>query len=354
MRISLKRRSVPPIWQRLLLPISAILLAVLLSSILIIWAGADVLKAWYLVFSGSLGSRYVFFETLVKMSPLVFTGLAVAVAFRAKFWNIGAEGQLYAGAFAAAALGVVPLDLPKVVHIPILLIGGFVLGGLLGAFPGYLKARFKADDVVTTLLMNYIIIYLLGALLDGPWRDPATMWPHSPHIAESAIYPIFFARSRVHLGVLLMLVAAAIIYVMMEKTTLGYRIKAVGENPRASEFGGIPANRVIVTAAFLSGGLAGLAGVGEVCAIQRYLIIGISPGYGFFGIVIAMLGRLHPIGVVLAAFYFAMIISGAESMSRITKVPVYLAEVIQGITLLTMLLAMVFDRYRLKIEFKKR
>lgn len=177
-----------------------------------------------------------------------------------------------------------------------------------------------------------------------------TMWPHSPHIAESAIYPIFFPRSRVHLGILLMLIAAVIVYIMMEKTTLGFRIKAVGENPWAATFGGIPANRVIVLAAFLSGGLAGLAGVGEVCAIQRYLIIGISPGYGFYGIVIAMLGKLHPFGVILASFYFAMIITGAESMSRMTGVPVYLAEVIQGITLLTMLFAMVFDRYKLKIE----
>ena len=218
------------------------------------------------------------------------------------------------------------------------------------AAPGLLmKVRFKVDDVVTTLLLNYIAVLLLGALLEGFWRDPISGWPHSPLISESARFPILMARSRLHLGILLVVIIAAMVYVLMERSVLGYRIKAVGENIKAAHFGGIQTTRIFVIAAFLSGGLAGLAGVGEVCAIQYYLIGGLSPGYGYFGIAVAMLGGLQPIGVLLAAFYFAIIVTGAQAMSRVTGVPVQLAEVIQGITLLSMLTVMLFDKYKIKI-----
>jgi len=350
MKIHLQRRPPLPWWGIALLPVVAVLLSILFSSILIAISGADIFNAWYLIFTHSLGSRFAFFETLVKMAPLVFTGLAVSVAFKASFWNIGAEGQLYVGALVAAVLGILPVKLPSFLHILLIISGGFLAGGLTAAIPGYLKARLNVSDVVTTLLMNYIIILMIEALLNGPWRDALSGWPHSPTILESARFPIFVARSRFHLGILLMLIAVGFVYVLFKKTALGYRIKVFGENPQAAFFGGIPTGRILIVAAFLSGGLAGLAGVGEVCAVQYYLISNLSTGYGYFGIVIAVLGRLNPVGVLLAAFYFAAIITGGQGMSRITGVPVYIAEVIQGITLLCMLAVMLLNEYRLKIE----
>jgi len=350
MKIALKRRSPLPWWGRILLPIGAVLISVIFSSLLIIWAKGKVAEAWYYIFMGSLGSRFAFLETMVKMTPLIFTGLAVSIAFKAKFWNIGAEGQLYAGAFAAAALGIVPLNIPSYLHILLILIGGFVAGGALAFFPGYLKVKYKVDEIVCTILLNYILIYLLGALLDGPWRDLKSGWPHSPIIHESAKLPILVSRSRFHLGVVLAFMAVAIVYVLMEKTIFGYRIKAIGSNSSAAYFGGIPVYRTILSVSFISGGLAGLAGVCEVCAIQYYLVNDLSPGYGFCGIAVAMLANKNPIGVIFSAFYFAVIITGSQAMSRMTGIPIYLDEILQGIALLAMVLMLLFNRYKVQIK----
>jgi general nucleoside transport system permease protein len=349
-RLKTQRRPPLPWWGTLLFPIGAVLLSFLLSSILILWAQANPIQAWYQIFAGSLGRLFSFLQTMVKMAPLVFTGLAVAVAFRARFWNIGAEGQLYAGALAAAAIGVLPFGGNQVLHLTVILMGGFLAGGLWGSIPGYLKAKFGVDDVVTTLLSNYIIIYLLQALLEGVWRDPVSNWPHSPPIQESAHFPILVARSRFHLGIILAGIVVIIVYLFLEKTILGYQINAVGMNPKAAKFGGISTTSVTIKAALISGGIAGLAGVGEVCGIHHYLISDLSPGYGYYGIAVAMLGELNALGVLLSAFYFAIIINGSKIMSMVTGVPVYLGDVLLGITLLTMLVALWFQRYQIKIE----
>lgn len=350
MRITLEQRT-PLNWKiRMLLPLGAILLAMGISSLLIVWGGGNIIEVWWLIFYGALGSRLAFFATLAKMAPLVFTGLAVVVAFKAGFINIGGEGQLLAGAFAAAAVGIIPLELSGWVHIPLILLAGFAAGGLWALLPAVLKVRLRVDDVVSTLLLNFVIFYLLGAMLDGPWRDPFTGWPRSPEINPSACFPTIISRSQFHLGILLALAAAAVIYILMTRTVLGFRIKMTGENARTAFFTGIPTGRIFLTAAFLSGGLAGLAGVGEVCAIQHYLVSDISPGFGYFGIVVAVLGGLHPIGVVLGALYFSVVLTGAESMSRVTGIPIYLANFIQGVTLITMVSVILLDRYRVVIE----
>jgi len=351
MKISLQKRNPLPWWGKILLPLGAIVVSILFSSLIIVLTGANPAKAWYYIFWGSIGTQFALLETIVKMAPLVFTGLACALAFRAQFWNIGAEGQLYAGCFGAALLGALPLDLPAFLYIPLVLAGGFVAGGIWGVIPGILKVKYNANDIVTTLLSNYIIIYLLEALLEGAWRDPQSGWPHSPLINDSARFPILIPRSRLHLGIVLALLAAVVVYLLMQKTILGYQIKVVGENPRAAFFGGIPTGKIVVITALLSGGLAGLAGVGEVCAIQYYLVGGMAASYGYFGIAVAMLGGLNPFGVILGAFYFAIIMTGAQVMSRMTGVPVYLADIIQGVTLLALLFMMPFDHYRIKIRF---
>jgi len=336
----------------MLIPVAAIVATLLLSAIPILIAGGDLLESYYALFFGALGTRFNILETLIKMSPLLLTGLAVAFAFRAKFWNIGAEGQLMAGALAATTLGLSLKGMPAFLVLPAILLSGFLAGGIWAAVPALLKTKMKVDDVVSTLLLNYVMIHIMGALLFGPLQQPGSSWPRSSEIVAAAKYPILVPRSRFHLGVLIALAAVFLIWFINKKTAFGYRAKAVGTNVRVAHFGGINTTSVIVWTGLVSGGLAGLAGVGELCALQYRLIMDISPGYGYSGIVIAMLGNLHPVGVLFSSLFFSVIIVGAQTMSRMTGVPSYIAEVIQGMALMVMLVFLLFTEYRLKVVRK--
>jgi simple sugar transport system permease protein len=347
-----KRRPLPG-WAKIVIPIAAILATLILSAIPILIAGGHLWKSYYYLFYGALGTRFNLLETFVKASPLLMTGLAVAFAFRAKFWNIGAEGQLLAGALVATALGVSLGGVPEPLVLPFIIVAGFLAGGLWASIPALLKTKLKVDDVVSTLLLNYVMVHIMGALLFGPLQQPGSSWPRSSAIIDAAHYPILVARSRFHLGIPLALLAVLIIWFINKKTTFGYQSRAVGVNARAATYGGISTTRVILWTALISGGLAGLAGVGELCAIQRRLIMDISPGYGYSGIVIAMLGNLHPIGVLFSSLFFSVIIVGAQTMSRMTGVPTYIAEVIQGMALMVMLIFLLFTEYQIRRVRKK-
>ena len=346
-----KRKPLPG-WAKILIPIAAIIVTLILSAIPILLAGGHLWKSYYYLFYGALGTRFNFLETFVKASPLLMTGLAVAFAFRAKFWNIGAEGQLLAGALTATALGVSLGGVPKPLVLPIVIVAGFLAGGIWASIPALLKTKLKVDDVVSTLLLNYVMIHIMGALLFGPLQQPGSSWPRSAAIVEAACYPILVARSRFHMGIPLALFAVFVVWFINKKTIFGYQSKAVGVSIRAANFGGINTTSVILWTALISGGLAGLAGVGELCAIQYRLIMDISPGYGYSGIVIAMLGNLHPIGVLLSSLFFSVVIVGAQTMSRMTGVPTYIAEVIQGMSLMVMLIFLLFTEYRIRMVRK--
>ncbi len=346
------KREPLPGWARIVIPIAAIVVTLILSAIPILIAKGHLWKSYFYLFYGALGTRFNLLETFVKSSPLILTGLAVAFAFRAKFWNIGAEGQLLAGALTATALGVSLGGIPAPVALPAMMICGFLAGGIWASIPAILKTKLKVDDVVSTLLLNYVMINIMGALLFGPLQQPGSSWPRSSEIVEAAKYPILLARSRFHLGIPLAFFAVLIIWFINTKTIFGYRAKAVGVNIRAAHFGGINTTSVILWTAAISGGLAGLAGVGELCALQYRLIMDISPGYGYSGIVIAMLGNLHPVGVLLSSLFFSVIIVGAQTMSRMTGVPTYIAEVIQGMALMVMLIFLLFTEYRLRVVRK--
>ncbi|NIS61687.1 MAG: ABC transporter permease [Proteobacteria bacterium] len=351
-RLRIVKREPLPGWARIMIPIAAIIVTLVLSAIPILVAGGHLWKSYFYLFYGALGTRFNLLETFVKSSPLILTGLAVAFAFRAKFWNIGAEGQLLAGALTATALGVSLGGTPAPVALPAVMICGFLAGGIWASIPAILKTKLKVDDVVSTLLLNYVMIHIMGALLFGPLQQPGSSWPRSSEIVEAAQYPILFARSRFHFGIPLAFFAVLVIWLINEKTIFGYRSKAVGVNIRAAHFGGINTTSVILWTAGISGGLAGLAGVGELCALQYRLIMDISPGYGYSGIVIAMLGNLHPIGVLLSSLFFSVIIVGAQTMSRMTGVPTYIAEVIQGMALMVMLIFLLFTEYRVRMVRK--
>lgn len=349
MRVRLEKRDPMPFRARLALPFVAVAVSFALSAILILLARVNPFTAFYWIFQGALGSRTGLVETAVKATPLLLTGLAAAVAFKARFYNLGGEGQLYVGALCAAVLGLCP-GLPRPLAAPLIAAAGCLAAAAWALCAGLLKTRLRVDEVVVTLLSNYIVICVVSALLDGPLKDPRTMWPNSPPVLDSARYPLLLAGTRLHAGALVAFAAAAAVWWMMKRSVLGFEIAAVGANPRAAAYAGIPVARTVALVSLLSGGLAGLAGVGEVLGLHYDLVEKISPGYGYAGIVIAMLGGLDAVGVVCAAVLFGVLITGSELMSRYTGVPVSLADVIQGITLLATCAVFFFTRYRLRVS----
>ncbi|RUU15418.1 ABC transporter permease [Mesorhizobium sp. M6A.T.Ca.TU.002.02.2.1] len=342
----LEARTNTPAWFNLALPLLAIGAALVLCSGLIALAGAGVIEAYGVMFSASLGDSYAITETLVRATPMIFTGLAVAVAFRAKFWNIGAEGQLLAGAVASCAVGAIPM--PGPLAILLMAVAGAAAGAAVALVPATLRVKFRVDDVVSSLLLNSVIFYALMALIEGPWKDSFSGYPISPPIEDSANFPVLLEGTRLHLGVVAAFLAAPVIWFLIARTTLGFRIRIIGENPEAARYGGIHVERVLISTALLSGALAGLAGVGEVGGVHFQVMSDISPGYGYSGIVVAMLARLNPLGVVPAALFLAAVMTGAEAMSRATGVPAFLSDVIQGTALLAMLVALLFTAYRIR------
>ena len=347
----LEQRTETPLAVTIAAPVGAIVFTLLLCAALILWAGAPVGRAYFILFEGAFGSRFAIGETLTRATPLMLTGLAAAVAFRAHFYNIGAEGQLYVGALAAVAIAGGAIAAPPAVLFPLMIAGGMAAGALLLLIPALAKVRLGVDEVVTTLLLNFVALLFVSMMLDGPMKDPTAMgWPQSVPIPGELEFGKLLERSRVHVGLIFALILAVILWVVNARTTFGYEMRAVGANAKAARFAGIQVDRVMLKTALLSGALAGLAGVGEVAGRAGYLTLDMSPGYGYSGIVIAMLASLNPLGVVLAAVFVAGVIVGADSMSRVIGVPSYLADVIVAISLLSMLVATVLARYKVRIS----
>ena len=323
--------------------------AVIFSSILVMLAGANPFNVFGLVMKGAAGTQFALLETLTRATPLIFTGLAVAVAFRARLWNIGAEAQLYIGAVMTVVLGTGAITIPSFGLIPIIMVAAMLAGALVLLGPAILKTRFGVDEVVTTLLLNFIVILFVSLLLEGPLKDPMGLgWPQSKRIIAEAKLPRIITGKRLHYGFVLAIVSAGIVWFIMKKTVLGYEMRAVGHNAEAARFAGIPVNRVIAKTALISGGLAALAGFSEVAGLKGNLTLDLSPGYGYTGIVVAMLAMLNPLGVVLAAIFVAGIFVGADAMSRSANVPSYIAQVMVASALLTMVTAMMLMRYRIR------
>lgn len=330
-------------------PLLAILAALAICAVPLAVAGAPVLEAYGLMLQGALGGRLAITETLARAAPLILTGLAAAVAFRAKLWNIGGEGQLYLGAVAAVVVGSTAWASSPYIMIPAVMLAGFAAGALLLLVPTLLKTKLGVDEVVTTLLLNFVVLLFVSLLVEGPLQDPMSMgWPQSEPIVEEATLPRLIARTRVHLGLVVALVSAALVWLLIARTRWGFEARAVGANPAAARFAGMSTGAVLVRVALLSGGLAGLAGVGEVAGARGYLTTDLSPGYGYSGIVVAMLAQLNPLGVVAAAFFIAVVFVGADSMGRALGISSYIAHLIVATSLLTMLLATLWLRYRVR------
>ncbi|WP_158817692.1 ABC transporter permease [Methylocapsa sp. S129] len=346
----LERRAYVPFTLALAAPIGAVVVSLALAALLIALAGAPVVEAYRRMLIGAFGSQLSITETLTRATPLILTGLAAAVAFRARLWNIGGEGQFYMGALTAAFFGSkYGPQLPSVALIPALMIAGAVAGAILLLVPLVLRLKFGVDEVVTTLLLNFVAVLFVSMMIEGALRDPLAFgWPQSAPIVDDAFLPKLVAHTRLHLGLVVAVGLAVVLWMVQTRTVFGLESRAAGLNPQAASFAGVSLGAVLVTVACVSGGLAGLAGAIEVMGVKGYATTDLSPGYGYSGIVVAMLAGLHPLGVVAAAVFVATMFVGADGMSRALGVPSYIADVIVALSLLTMLVALLLTNYRIR------
>jgi len=325
----------------MLIPSLAIFTAVVLGGIIIASVKGNPFLAYYGLIQGSFGSAKALSETAVWATPYIFAGLGVALAFKGGLFNIGAEGQLAVGAVFAALIGYalpewLGRDIPTIIHLSLAILVGMLMGALWAAIVGFLKAYTGGHEVINTIMMNYIALNTISFLLNGPMKDqnPNNVTARTPLIAESARIPVIFNGLRIHWGFVLALLVAFLVWWLLNKTTLGFEIRTVGANPDAAKYAGINVKRIIILTMALSGMLAGLAGTIEVTGLNYRHELGFSIGYGFDAIAIALLGRSHPLGVVLAAILFAAMRNGATRMQFLTQMPVDLISMLQALILL--------------------
>ncbi|MBL7063562.1 MAG: ABC transporter permease [Anaerolineae bacterium] len=353
-----KTKRLKPAINAVLVPLLAVFTAMVLGALIIVSAGGEPIAAYRGLIEGAFGSAKALSETTVWVTPYIFAGLAVALAFKGGLFNIGAEGQLALGAVAAAWVGYALPDalgvtLPAVIHVPLAVGAGMLAGAIWGAIPGWLKAHTGGHEVINTIMMNYIALNLTSFLLNGVMKDPAPLnvVARTPKIAASARIPPIFPGLRFHWGFILALVVAGIVWWVLQKTTLGFEIRTVGANPDAARYAGVNVPRTIVVTMMLSGLLAGLAGAIEVTALNYRHELGFSVGYGFDAIAIALLGKTHPLGVVLAALLWGAMRNGATRMQFLTQIPVDVISVIQALILLFVAAdAIVRWIYRIRVE----
>jgi simple sugar transport system permease protein len=293
---------------------------------------SSVATAYGALFSGALGDAGAISESLVASTPYIFAGLAVAVGFRGGLFNIGGEGQLLVAAGVAVVIGY-SFELPWFIHLPLAFIGGVLGGAIYGAIPGYLKAKTGAHEVINTIMMNYIAFRFFSWAFTGPLRRPGGDAPVTQEIYPSAYLPQIFEGYRFHWGFILALVVAFGVWWLLFKTTLGFEIRTVGANPNAARYGGMKITRIIVLTMGISGGLAGMAGANEVLGLNHFLADGFSSGYGFDAIALALLGKSHPLGVVLASLLFGTLRSGATRMQSVASIPIDIISVVQALVI---------------------
>ncbi|MCW2279196.1 ABC transporter permease [Heliophilum fasciatum] len=330
----------------ILVPIFSCVVGLLFAGIFIWVSGKNPLLVYGLMVEGALGSAYGISETVVKAIPLMLTGLAVSLAFRMQLWNIGAEGQFYMGAFGATWAALTFPDWPAYLLLPTMLMLGFVAGGIWGLLPAIPRAYFKVNETITTLLMNYIAILWVDYFVFGPWKDPKGMnFPLTAPFSEGALLPAF-GTSRIHVGLILALLIAAIFYYVLQYTKWGFEIRVSGESPRAAHYAGMNHKRNILLVMLISGGIAGIAGMTEVSAITQRLQHGISPGYGYTAIIIAWLARLHPLAIVFVSFLFGGLLVGGFSIQT-SGFPAATVAMLQGAILFFVVGGEIFTQYRL-------
>jgi len=337
------------------LPVFATLAALGVGAIMLLVLGANPLQAYKALWDGAFGSVNAFAETLVKATPLLLIGIGICISFRGDVINIGGEGQMIVGAILGTWVGLTFTDWPGWLVITVSLLAGFLGGAIWGGIPGYLKAYFNVNEILSTVMMNAIAVQLMNFLLRGPMIDPsqaqlASKIPQTARLLNAFRLPRL-VPTRLHLGALVAVVLAVLVYILLWRTTWGYRIRAVGQNPHASRYAGIKVQRYVVLALLLSGAFAGLAGATQVFGVNyRMITDGSASGFtgsaGFNGIVAALFGQLHPIWTIPASVLFGALLVGANSMQRVVQVPSALVIALNGLVVVFVVSSEIWRRRR--------
>lgn len=340
-----------------LLPVSAALAALFVGAVMLLFLKVNPIEAYKALWDGAFGSSNAFAETLVKATPLLLVALGICISFRADVINIGGEGQMIVGAIFATWVGLTFTGLPGWLVITLAMLAGFAGGGIWGGIPGLLKAYFNVNEILSTVMMNAIAVQLMNFLLRGPLIDPAqaelaSKIPQTARLLEAFQLPRLIP-TRLHLGALIAVILAVLVYILLWRTTLGYRIRAVGQNPHASRYAGIKVQRHVVLALLLSGAFAGLAGATQVFGVNyRMITDGSASGFtgsaGFNGIVAALFGQLHPILSIPASILFGALLVGANKMQRVVQVPSALIIALNGLVVVFVVSSEVWRRRRQK------
>ncbi len=321
----------------ILVPIFAVLLALIFSDILILIYKESPLKIYNLLIHGTLLTPYGFGQVIYKTTPLIFTGLAVAFAFRTGLFNVGGEGQLYMGTFVTALAGAyMPASVPIPLAVILCLLAGFLAGGVVGFIPGYLKAKAGSHEVINTIMLNFIVMAFINYLLIAYFKVPETLHTkdiiQNAHLARLSSFFPFLQGSSANLSFIVALIACVVVYIVLWKTKFGYELRAVGNNPEAAETAGINVKKCIILSMIISGGLAGLVGINFVLGFKYYFEEGFSSGLGLMGIAVALLGRNHPFGVIISAFLFGILSQGGFAINAV--VPKELVDILQAIVII--------------------
>lgn len=333
----------------LMVSFAALVGALLIGAIFILLAKSDPIRAYGVMLTGPFSSMFGITETLVRTTPLLLTGLGIIISFRSGVLNIGGEGQILMGAIASAGVALTFASLPGLVLFPLVLFSGALAGGIWGGIAGFLKARLKVNEILSTVMLNQIAAQLYLLLIRGILIDPQEV-AYGTGVPQTALVPdvVWLTRlipgTRLNTGFILALVLAVLTYILLMRTTVGYRLRAVGEGPEASRYAGINVPFYMVLSMFLAGALAGLAGTVEVLGVHHRALEDISAGYGFSAIVAALFGRLHPIGIIPASVLFGALILGADMMQRAVSIPAAIVMVIQGFVILFVVASDVFIR----------
>lgn len=346
-----RRKTFTPI-QNFILIVIFIFLSLFISSMIFTLRGLNPIFVLSKILLSSFGSIYGIKETITKAIPLMLCGIGLSIAFKGKFWNIGAEGQLLIGAVVATWFGLfVGKNLPSIILIPTLFILGFIGGGLVGLIPAFLKVKFNINEVITTLMLNYIIENFVSYLVYGPWKGKTQYgFPYTDNLPPNALLPII-KGSRIHYPTLIIgIILAVLIYLLIFKTKVGYEIRVVGENPLAAKYSGIDFLKVILFVMFISGGLAGLAGVGELTGIHKHLTYPsqISSGYGYTSIIVAWLAGLNPLIVIFSSLFFGGILVGGDIIQTSFGFPFATINIFNGLMLFFISASYFFVNYRIR------
>jgi general nucleoside transport system permease protein len=358
-QVSLEARLEQPRWLAPVVSLGAVLFALVLGGIVLAMVGGDPFRAYAFMARASFGSWGVFSDTMVKAIPLILVGLACTVAFRMKLWNIGAEGQFFIGAFGASAVVLTPILPPETspwIFIPVMMLAGMLAGALWGFIPGFLKAKFNVNEIISSLMMNYIAIFWNNYFIFGVWSEggfqmsqvfPRTAW--LPRLTDLGNHYEGLRGLTMHLGLVFGVVAAFIIAWVLYRSKWGYEIRLVGDNPRAAQYAGINIARNTILVMMLSGALAGLAGMSEITGVVHRLQGSISPGYGFTGIIIAWLAKLNPIIIIPVSVLFGALIQAGREIQ-----PSGVAKMLQGIILVVLIASDLLLRYRVRISARSQ